>query len=916
LHVWKDETTGNYYELYVDSGGVLNTRLHDPLTFDSPLGEYTQTVEVASITDRLDNLEPNITLAPDADDYQILLSDSIIHINFSASPWTAYLPLVALADNNAYTIKNINSSPTTMYLAVNTGDTGVYFEGESGAPYGTTLEISQYNAITVVSNGTHWWIDTNLEVTTGVTVHNLGGSEHDPDTLANLNAKVSDATLIDTADSRLSDDRDPNSHGLGDVARHSGIAGTENNFMSLDFNGLPKDSTYSSSNFEASKGNTITVAESGGDYTSIATAVGAASAGDVIKVFPGTYTESAMTLTNIIVSGVDRAKVTVVASDVNNPLFTLAGGANVSDMTLSGVTNDACVYDVSGLSTNTCHDLTLKTSQEGIFAAGTGTILKCHRIYIESTITRGIYCTASGVGAVIADKIYSDATTSIQANLGKIQVMDLVSFSGTNIIYANGGRVDFHGVSVDDATNVLRADTATGKIEGFGLDIRGTTTFDILQENASAEISLFSSQMSSQKISATDISKILIDFNDTIPGDKGLTLMKELHVGTPEIGYESVFGQGDSYTRGMLVYTEDTSNVFVDESADAASASGSTFTFTGTAINNRIYVASTLYDGSDYLQTPGIKVNVTTAAVPGSGAIVAEYWNGSAWTEFNHMSTQANSQYLPYAKDVFERTGSEQIRFDPGILTDWTVNDPISPAIGTNYYWIRFTIITASITTAPVFEQFKLHTNRSEINYDGWHEYFGSARPIKVLPWDYIHLKATADTPLDQNLYALNKANDYEDLDIGGIDNSYANTALDRTGMTMYAPYDMDTSGALKLMVSFTSTGTGDFVFYVNFGITREGDTINTTEAAAPTSITAEQHLSSTITISTANQQQTEIFDIDISEVIARRSSGFPDLIWISLARDGGGAGETLAAAVNVIQMSLIYTRWSGGSHE
>lgn len=37
--------------------------------------------------------------------------------------------------------------------------------------------------------------------------HNLGGSEHSSDTLANLNAKVSDATLIDTADSRLSDDR-------------------------------------------------------------------------------------------------------------------------------------------------------------------------------------------------------------------------------------------------------------------------------------------------------------------------------------------------------------------------------------------------------------------------------------------------------------------------------------------------------------------------------------------------------------------------------------------------------------------------------------------------------------------------------------------------------------------------------------
>jgi len=44
------------------------------------------------------------------------------------------------------------------------------------------------------------------------TAHDLGGSEHNADTLANLNSKVSDATLIDTTDSRLSDDRDPTAH--------------------------------------------------------------------------------------------------------------------------------------------------------------------------------------------------------------------------------------------------------------------------------------------------------------------------------------------------------------------------------------------------------------------------------------------------------------------------------------------------------------------------------------------------------------------------------------------------------------------------------------------------------------------------------------------------------------------------------
>jgi len=53
--------------------------------------------------------------------------------------------------------------------------------------------------------------------TTAVLEHALGGENHTADTLANLNTKVSDATLIDTADSRLSDARTPTSHATSHV---------------------------------------------------------------------------------------------------------------------------------------------------------------------------------------------------------------------------------------------------------------------------------------------------------------------------------------------------------------------------------------------------------------------------------------------------------------------------------------------------------------------------------------------------------------------------------------------------------------------------------------------------------------------------------------------------------------------------
>ena len=64
--------------------------------------------------------------------------------------------------------------------------------------------------------------------------HALGSSAHTSDTLANLSLKVSDADLIASADSRLSDDRISVIHGLGDTLRHSSATLTQVNALVSD----------------------------------------------------------------------------------------------------------------------------------------------------------------------------------------------------------------------------------------------------------------------------------------------------------------------------------------------------------------------------------------------------------------------------------------------------------------------------------------------------------------------------------------------------------------------------------------------------------------------------------------------------------------------------------------------------------
>ncbi len=99
----------------------------------------------------------------------------------------------------AGTLAEINASLSDANLIdendarIPTQDQGDALDGTSGSPSGTNPYVTDVDP-------------RNTDARTPTT-HALGGPEHSADTLANLNAKVSDATLIDTADSRLSDDR-------------------------------------------------------------------------------------------------------------------------------------------------------------------------------------------------------------------------------------------------------------------------------------------------------------------------------------------------------------------------------------------------------------------------------------------------------------------------------------------------------------------------------------------------------------------------------------------------------------------------------------------------------------------------------------------------------------------------------------
>jgi len=236
----------------------------------------------------------------------------------------------------------------------------------------------------------------------------------------------------------------------------------------------------------------------------------------------------------------------------------------------------------------------------------------------------------------------------------------------------------------------------------------------------------------------------------------------------------------------MIVYTYDGSS-FADVTTEARSASDSTFTFPNLNTNTAIYIASSL-TALDVIEHYGIKTKVSTAAVFNTGTIVLEYWNGSSWAEVNAMEVNSGGGYYPHAKNYFQDTGGHHIRYDASLAIDgWSKNDAITPSLGTSYYWTRFRI-ASPIQTAPIFEQFKLHTSRFEVNDDGWIEYFGKARPIGRLGWDFGVLEKAGGAGDDRDIYLG------DTLDVGMKKNRFDNGKLARVGFNTVLPMDLDTS--------------------------------------------------------------------------------------------------------------------------
>lgn len=390
--------------------------------------------------------------------------------------------------------------------------------------------------------------------------------------------------------------------------------------------------------------------------------------------------------------------------------------------------------------------------------------------------------------------------------------------------------------------------------------------------------------------------------------DKGLIFSEQISTGTPANPKESSFGEGDSRGVGkenvnpnedpeagccwQYAYADMTGQTITtatDKTVVFASDSASTSVlFGGTTAGKCIMF------GSDY-NFGGLKLKIDTLGSMNPDNYVVEYYSSIAngWRSTRVMASDANFPYTQRGNKVAENTTNEQIRsgYDPTLDLTW---DAVALTIGGTVYtkrWARLRL-TGTITTDPIVEQIKISTNRTEINADGFMEFFGFAVYPKIM--DIVKYSNADKEPTDQDIKIASG------ITLSGTDNKFAFNKDDGFILVNNIPLRLDTSiyptikifwypadgtaGDVELQLD-TVIGTDSFVY--------DGNATATASTSTVTSVSSDQEA-----------KQISIFTVDLSSALPGNRAAF------SLHRDGGNGNDDYGGAIVITGWELVGYFW------
>lgn len=665
----------------------------------------------------------------------------------------------------------------------------------------------------------------------------------------------------------------------------------------------------------SSVGKTVIVAKSSGDATTIAGGITSANALTpsssnpvTVLVYPGIYSEVNPLVIPAFVSvvGIGGSEVTTITpTTTTTNVVTITPFGLIDRMGVRGATGAGGIgIKAATAGVALIRSCIVDSCETGIVSSGAGVILVAQSTAVRNlpsfAATTGFLAEAGSTMQLVSSTAAGSPGVNLITNgirvIGSGSIFH--SFSTSTLYCTNGVVCDDGAVTsikshrIDQCTNGLRIGSVGSNSEIIlsSCLVDNSTTFDVIIESATGRFEFIGCKFDAEKLSIAAGSIFFGTHLNTVAGSLGTILIGDISIGNQFNTSRTGFGGGLASTNGMVVLSDtdidDTNGGFVDNTTAAKSFSGSTFSvFQGTTAGNTLYVGG---DAKFF----GIETNTTIGLVIGAGALIYEYWNGSAWAAVNVMAAQKDLNHLQYADNIFQRVQTETLRFDSVISPLWATK----LINGSTKYWFRIRISTG-ITTGPTFEQVKLILDSVLIESDGSLEYFGASRPRQALVFQRNLLNdIVGAAPANETIEVT------AGIRIAAADNQFNNGATDSRGGIILLPAGICTSCPVTITMGWAviGTNTGDVEWELEYAPVKIGDVLQNTITGT--------FLSNIVTVGAASDDvlQQTTFSIPINTLVN------DEYLAIRIFREGGAGNvdDTLAADVYLVDIAATGNFW------
>lgn len=652
---------------------------------------------------------------------------------------------------------------------------------------------------------------------------------------------------------------------------------------------------------------------------------------NIFIIYPGIYIEQNPIILppgTTITSIGSTANTVIVAQDPNQDLLVLNTQCKLFGLTLNGaygLGSRGIYFDGSlggGLGGFTVigecfiFDCNIGLECDGKNIAMADTIY-CDKFIVaarQCNTAKGVYCHSGGQFITTTCYLNGNLSYTIAqayvciGNGSKISLCTAsVWFCGTGVYIDNLGNVEITLLNMQyNNIGLLIGDTGTtSRVSASSIIFNNSATYDLSIEAIRANVEIYSSFLDDAKINNPNNVNITIRYNANKFGTYYQTILGDMQIGSHLLPSKLGVGEGLYINNGIVILSNDNLEVgtWTDNTTNALNGIGINFNLV-----NNVNAGNCMYIGSNK-KIYGLKISVVTATSSTTllDDVIWEFWNGTNWIEFKVFQSLPTTPTHAYLNSFISQEATYHIRF--GLTSNAPfINKTLN---GYSKHWIRYRLVN-NISSIPICNQVKIHTNSCIINTDGSIQFMGQAREVKDFK---INTYASNSSPGSQELFFASN------LSIALTNNVFTYNNTIRLGCIFKMPIEIDISFPLLLNIGFIvdNVNAGNISWTLRYIWAKSNTNIYLNALDADNNPNPDIKTITKVTTINANtnfEDLRETIIVDVSRIPSCMSVTDKYFFYGTLERASGtDVNDTYPGNVILSYLDGNYVIWANGGH-